>query len=1155
MSRLHELSYLFGVSGLMTIYGVAGTAVWFLGPSLGFGYTERIILIALILLTWPIGILINSARKRRAERNAEAAEAGDAEPAAKGSKGRAALSAVKTPAHGNVEQGAEEAVQWLRNTKLAGAKDADAVYRLPWFLVAGPPSSGKSSLMLTSGLDFHALPSQRRDDVARLRPTAGAEWRISDDAVMVDTTGDYMADDEDSGGWTSLAETLKKFRKQRPIDGLVLAVSTSSILSATEAENETQAKTLRARLDDLVAKSDAKFPVYLVFTNADSIDGFSEFFSTMTRDERAQAWGATFPLDAIADAHSLFDVEYEYLQEALVRRRLSRLASAETAGEQLRVFDFPLRFADARRKLGAFATALFRPNPFRESPLLRGFYFTSGDASAIDARPWAVDTPGGGFFGEGFVNDILLADRNLAASLSARRVNRLRDVLVSAAAAAIAIFAIGIVVSFVANRRVLAAARDRGEAVQKIVHPEISTDLTSKDGAVVTEELSALDALRETIGDVEEPPLYRRFGLDVGGRLDERLLLIYNDALYPRFVKPSTGQVESDLRTFATTDPSQTPVDPAAGGAQQVNPFEDLNHYDLLRAYLMVSERSDKADANFVDAQFGPYWTKLAPEDDRARALADAQLDFYAARVVSRTDMQRIAADGEIVRLARAKLATYSVESIFLKRVTAEIGDKITPVSLESVGGRSGGWISGDYTVPGAFTLEGYNQMKERLKTVPEDIQQDDWVMASVTAAKGQTADVEKLRGLYLSQYTDHWIRFLRNARVQKFRTRADAAAALAELGAVNSPLERAVRAVVDNTRLESANRGWWAWIFGAKRGPASDLEDRFTPLAGFISAKEGKSGASPLSQYQLALQQLGDTVARTPDEQWEEVARQTLSGKDVLNFKTVDAEVARSIDSLKSSTVADAATLLRQPVENFRGLLRGNLDEQVVQNWGDILPQARTIEAGFPFTPAGPKISVRAIEEFLNPVDGKFTVFFNEKLKASFDDAQGQWKPKEPGKFSEEFVAYLNGMRRLRDALFPNGSQTVKVTGDVVLQKSSGGDAMLEIDGVRVDTRSGPSARFTWPAAQGSSGARIQVYGAQGGEPATLTFAGEWGLYDLFVRGGGPGTKSGTNQYQLSWKVGPSGVRATLTPSTSGSDPFDLELFKLRAPQSVTPQ
>ena len=69
-----------------------------------------------------------------------------------------------------------------------------------------------------------------------------------------------------------------------------------------------------------------------------------------------------------------------------------------------------------------------------------------------------------------------------------------------------------------------------------------------------------------------------------------------------------------------------------------------------------------------------------------------------------------------------------------------------------------------------------------------------------------------------------------------------------------------------------------------------------------------------------------------------------------------------------------------------------------------------------------------------------------------------------------------------------------------------------------------------------------------------SLTFAGEWGLYDLFVRGGGPGARTGANQYQLSWKVGPSSVRATLTPSTSGSDPFDLELFKLRAPQSVTP-
>jgi len=48
---------------------------------------------------------------------------------------------------------------------------------------------------------------------------------------------------------------------------------------------------------------------------------------------------------------------------------------------KLQIFDFPMRFGETRTKLGLFASALFRPNPFSESPLLRGFYFTANVAN------------------------------------------------------------------------------------------------------------------------------------------------------------------------------------------------------------------------------------------------------------------------------------------------------------------------------------------------------------------------------------------------------------------------------------------------------------------------------------------------------------------------------------------------------------------------------------------------------------------------------------------------------------------------------------------------------------------------------------------------------------------------------------------------------
>ena len=47
----------------------------------------------------------------------------------------------------------------------------------------------------------------------------------------------------------------------------------------------------RRRADELVQRLGVRFPVYLVFTKCDMLQGFVEFFGEMTRREREQIWG------------------------------------------------------------------------------------------------------------------------------------------------------------------------------------------------------------------------------------------------------------------------------------------------------------------------------------------------------------------------------------------------------------------------------------------------------------------------------------------------------------------------------------------------------------------------------------------------------------------------------------------------------------------------------------------------------------------------------------------------------------------------------------------------------------------------------------------------------------------------------------------------
>src|ERR1051325_10302175 len=179
MSRIGgEFRSVLGYGGLLSLCGIASLLVVALGPKYGIGPAYQIIMIGLLLLTLPFVFVADRWRKRRERRKQEAAEAeaGEAERRARGgAKDGAALARQDE----DLTRGAEEVVQWLRETKLAEGEEGDVVYALPWFVVAGPRASGKTSLVLSSGLNFHMLPSQRLAEHRLVRPTRGCDWRVT----------------------------------------------------------------------------------------------------------------------------------------------------------------------------------------------------------------------------------------------------------------------------------------------------------------------------------------------------------------------------------------------------------------------------------------------------------------------------------------------------------------------------------------------------------------------------------------------------------------------------------------------------------------------------------------------------------------------------------------------------------------------------------------------------------------------------------------------------------------------------------------------------------------------------------------------------------------------------------------------------------------
>src|SRR5262245_37764868 len=137
------LKFWLKISALVALTGIAIALTLMISEDV----IVSVMLIALILLFWPMGFLIKQHLQARAARTPSPES--KPEPEAKPT-GKETPPSRPSRSYKHLESGAVETVEFLRRHRAGAVPGSDAIYNLPWFLIAGPPSSGKSSLMLSA---------------------------------------------------------------------------------------------------------------------------------------------------------------------------------------------------------------------------------------------------------------------------------------------------------------------------------------------------------------------------------------------------------------------------------------------------------------------------------------------------------------------------------------------------------------------------------------------------------------------------------------------------------------------------------------------------------------------------------------------------------------------------------------------------------------------------------------------------------------------------------------------------------------------------------------------------------------------------------------------------------------------------------------------
>jgi len=156
------------------------------------------------------------------------------------------------------------------------------LYTMPWYVIVGEPGSGKTEAMRHSNVGF---PPGLQDQLQGVGGTVNMHWWFTNHAVMIDTAGRLMFEEVQAGSVNEWAEFLKMLRSARPncpLNGMLLVIPADSLIKDSANDIEKKGGKIAQQLDNIQRALGVRFPVYIVISKADRVNGFREFFEELT---------------------------------------------------------------------------------------------------------------------------------------------------------------------------------------------------------------------------------------------------------------------------------------------------------------------------------------------------------------------------------------------------------------------------------------------------------------------------------------------------------------------------------------------------------------------------------------------------------------------------------------------------------------------------------------------------------------------------------------------------------------------------------------------------------------------------------------------------------------------------------------------------------
>lgn len=801
---------------VISIIGLLALSViiWFVGPMIKFGEDNtaplgsaiaRLIAIILILLLWGLNNLrIQLRNKKHNDELVEDLEENQEESTTD------LLSEQSAEEIHQINKRFSEALSTLKRLKFSGRGKMQALYELPWYIIIGPPGSGKTTALVNSSLEFPLAEQFGKGAVQGIGGTRNCDWWFTNDAVLIDTAGRYTTQDShrvvDSKAWEGFLKLLKRNRRRRPINGAIVAISIHDLLLQTEEERMQHAKTIRMRIDELMEKLEIRFPIYLMFTKADLVSGFMEFFEDLSKDEREQVWGISLPNapgPSQTPDYEFLEEEFQKLLDNLYSRQLSRIHFERDVKRRAAIQGFPQQIENLKSIVTGFISQAFVKNRYQYQPYLRGVYFTSGtqDGTPIDRLMTSVSSnfgfarenvqlqhsQGKSFFLGHLFKQVMFPESELVGS------NRKYEIFIKWAQRGAYV---GMALFSVLLLSVWAGSVTRHSSHMSEVEGYIGEFTAekkrytpwNKDLRVVLPTLNAL-AKASVVYDQNAHPWLSGMGLydgAVDSSADDAYHAQLTELFLPRVIEYLEKQISKGHR----------------GG--------DL--YDTFRVYLMFN-KIEHMDKQMIVSWFVRDWN----ENMQGEATRRKELEAHLVALLD-TKMQPYALDARLVKSTRDLLLRVPVQQRIYSRVRSnpEYAHDVDMLNQFGEAVRDVFDITpeaeADMQMPYMFTKTGYESIDLTTESpVIEDVINESWVLSDsedsrVDFVKDDLGEIsEKVKELYYADYVAHWDALFKALSIKKFSSIREARDVLSKLtDPVYSPLLAILQVSAENTTLSN---------------------------------------------------------------------------------------------------------------------------------------------------------------------------------------------------------------------------------------------------------------------------------------------------------------------------------------------------------------